>query len=298
MSFIKRNGKSLAVLSFVVLLASIMIGSSLINPSKTAATVTMEQRFAAGLGTLDSVQANVPAVEGAVGSLVSFINARSGVTLPTSAVEQLTELEEGVVGSQQDGLTATQIKSIFTQIHFEVVEGLSDTDIENIGNLLRSVPDHTGERRANKVDLRLTGESINPADWQQYAEEYRDNEGKGGLFRAVTGSVIADQLQERLDAYNAWDNGGEWSASAYTPYQVFLLYYSLVSDDYLIDSSTAISNQMQSVANILHEAGNPLLDPTGRYPYGSNGFLYRSAVNYYFTEAALLSLLDKIEEAL
>ena len=244
-----------------------------------------------------------------VESVASFIQRRSGTALSGAAKSRLSSLQSQVQSGTRRKLTVSDFSRILTEVLLEDVEALSDADIAYIANSMRTVPAWDAPNDV-VIMLRETGGIILPPnEFAPYAKAFRDESTAEAIaWRNSSADRLQQEIKTRLQWYGevlpSWQGA---LTSGTTPSQAILVAYSIVSDDPMVGSDADLRQTMQNVHNFLSQeyASKPSfaqLQAASQValqtqpPYGTTGYLFSSPLNFFFDEATLLRLLQRIEE--
>ncbi|MEW6208985.1 MAG: hypothetical protein AB1631_11505 [Acidobacteriota bacterium] len=225
-----------------------------------------------------------------------FIQYRSGVVLTQETIDRLSSLEQATLPGWCNmpscpRLTRQQVKDVITATFMNALGSLSDAQIDNMAyNSLRVLPGYARAGRVFEVQLRSSQWNMGPEEFKQMAKDIRS---PYSLYRPLAQTEIANLVDQHLDwlAYGCSD----WNMSTYSPYQVFMLAYSLASDDLMGRSRTELAALMEEDRiRIYNDCG--LVCPTeGRCAFGDTGYLYSSPMTIFFNDAAQNDLLNRID---
>lgn len=105
-------------------------------------------------------------------------------------------------------------------------------------------------------------------------------------------------LQEALPNRFARKSAGLTGASnlTLTPVQATLLAYSVISDDYLLDSEANLRKYMKQVREFRAKRAPGFPGPAGHFAYGSNGYLHSAPLDIFMDEQTTHRMLRLVEE--
>jgi hypothetical protein len=257
--------------------------------------------------TLDNSPKNARA---SVESLARFLRKRSGVMLEQDVKSKIAAMEEHVASRNLRRISANELDVILAHVVQERIAALSDQEIDYAIETLRGfnsqdLPDEYSRGRsrirprASVLGPKVTGNLV--AQMRSLRNQASANETSLkfllGSFMKTEVEARAKLLSEALPSQFTQD--GTWSGPhgvKLTPVQAILIAYSVVSDDYLLDSE---ANQ-QKLMKALQEAGvkraGHFPDPTGKFAYGVNGYVYSSPVDLFFNDQVVGRILQLIEE--
>jgi len=267
--------------------------------ASTRQVPSFAERLSAGLGSVVTVPATQGSAQQAVEGLSDWIGGRSGVLVTGSSYNTLLTYSQQVAAGTRQKVSASQIQSALKTTFFEVVDDLSNQDLLVLRERLRVSPDlnasNTPPGYEPAVDLRSNGRTLSFEKWDAYAAEYRDGQTAQAIaWRILTAPYIENAVSERLDLYAA-SGLAEWSQSTYTPLQALAIYYSVVSEDYGNGDKSGLESYMERVATQWYPShGIYGISVAGRKAYGANGFLYRSATDYFMSDSALSFFLTRL----
>lgn len=277
------------------LLASIIVYTRLTQTTNAAKPDQITSRLVAGVGTQVQFPATAAEVPQKLSTVLTFMSSRGGVSVSTAVGNRLIALEQATLNGDTKKIEQSQVDSILNAVWFERVSQLTDKEIEVIGVKTRTLPDVTNPPGSQYVELRLSKGSVNINDWLAIASAYRDSSNSTAVAqRVATPGLIAQEVNKRLSLYRT-SLPSLWGTT-YTTLQVFLLAYSVITDDLMDGSAAQLASQMQSVEDILYTRHGIPRSSAGRKPYGLNGYLYSTATDTLFNEAVQNRILDKIDE--
>jgi hypothetical protein len=86
------------------------------------------------------------------------------------------------------------------------------------------------------------------------------------------------------------------STTEVTPAQAFLIIYSVISDDLLLDAEANLQKHLQHIRASRAKYAGHYPSPDGHHPYGANGYLHSSPLDILLNEQTIIRLLQLIEE--
>lgn len=245
-----------------------------------------------------------------VESLARFLRKRSGITLEQDIKTKIAATEERVASGNLRRISANQLDVILAQVVQERLAALSDQEMNYAIETLRGFnsPDLPDDYSRGRSRIRPRASMLGPKVTENFVTQMKSLRNQAsanesslkfllGSFMKTEVEVRAKLLSEALPSQFTQD--GTWSGPngvKLTPVQAILIAYSVVSDDYLLDSE---ANQ-QKLMKSLHEAGvkkaGHFPDPTGKFAYGVNGYVYSSPVDLFFNDQIVGRILQLIEE--
>lgn len=110
-------------------------------------------------------------------------------------------------------------------------------------------------------------------------------------------STIADLFNKRVDLYRQAFPNFVTSRNNYqyiSPSRAYLIYYSIVSDDFLSGSTASYRQSMNSLRAVYTRRAG-YYPPIENYtPFGSNGYLYSSPIDLVMDDASILKMLNAL----
>lgn len=257
---------------------------------------------------LVNVAASSRATYGATGSsdhikpvvvlAAKFIQERSGVILSTGLKTRLSTMEQQTEGGASPRSSVQEIAEIMTDILLERLATFTDHEIEQAARTFRRDPD----RQYDYILLSWDGKHMStPREFVAAVKSFREKSRKGDTtFRAtlrefVDGKGIGEGVNGRVQLYSKTiPEFGRALDDGLTPTQVVLIMYSLASDDIISASTRSLRAEME----VEHQTigGDRYPDPEGRFPFGSQGYLFPTPTDLIFNEKTISSLLDHIEK--
>ena len=245
-------------------------------------------------------------IDAAPDNLSNYINYRSGISLSKANKEAL-RLAEQKSWDQAKRIGQPQLAQILTDVAFEKLGSLSDTDINNMAETLcgfndQALPENF-KRGKRMVKLRANGEGwLDPKDFISQLSSARDAQfafnqlGSGSsmpfLLRVERSAVynrMVNEISNRVKYLTLADPGflGGSESDGLTPSKALLVTYSFVSDDLLAGNATELQQKMLEKQEVITRYSK------GRYPgpqshhaYGVNGYIYSSPLNYLLDDAS------------
>lgn len=86
------------------------------------------------------------------------------------------------------------------------------------------------------------------------------------------------------------------AAHGLTPVQAFVVAYSVVADDLLIDSTPNLRKRMKALQERIARGQGHYPSPDGRFAYGVNGYLYLTPLDLTFDEQTVNDVLSRVGE--
>ncbi len=306
-------GKILLMALFV---SAIVAGTNLWHSSADNDSQDGRGQFVArlrdGLGDVSfSTPSSSPGkVRSSVKSVAGFMKRRSGLTLSHASESRLSELEERAVGGNARRLSASDLSTILTQAVYERIASLTDQEIEQAVEATRGfdapdLPDaYKGGRSNIKIRASWGGPKVTESLTTQ-VRHFRSQAQSGDVtLKLLLGNFVSKEVESRARLLNEAlpsefiQRGALQSSSTVelTPAQAFLIAYSVVSDDPLLDSEANLHKQLHRVraARAKHAGHYP--SPEGHFAYGTNGYLYSSPLGLLLNEQTVNRLLQLVEE--
>ena len=281
--------KTMFYIGSILIMLSVCVWS-VVRTQSSEMTLRLQQ----GLGAEVSLPQTASAVGAALDSINSFTTNRSGITINLNTKNRLAQMERDTLNGVVNKLTVAQVQAVFTDQFFETVATLTDTDIKTIADRSAVTPDWNSAPRTMQVQLRSTGKSVNKSIWFDKATAYRDSSTPEAVAqRIATPGLIANEVQSRMNLYKV-SSPSQWGNSTYTPIQVYLLHYSLVTDDLMEGSQNYLQSQIQGAENFLYTHYNVPRSSAGRKAYGLNGYLYSSSTDLFLSDQVINRILDRV----
>lgn len=274
----------------------VVIALTFLRDSTTAAPPeTGDELLSAGLGTEADLPNTVQEVPSRVASALEFIKNRSSIDLSLQTEARIRELEEKTL-TQERFLTTGQVGAIFTQVFFQKLSTLTDSDIQTMTTENRLVPDFKDV--TDFVQLRRHDTlNIFASDWFDIVKAYRDGSTPEALvWRALTEGKISDAVNERKTAWAGAIN--EWERVGLSPLQIGLLAYSLSLDDYMMRSSAQLAAYVAQLESVLQTQYGIPPGSANRPAFGYDGYLYKSSGWRLFNDQTVNNILDLVEQQL
>jgi hypothetical protein len=305
---------SAAILSACATVASIgLLHSSATGEKKSDGREQYVARMRGGLSEVEFVAPNSPpgAARAEVESLARVIRKRSGADLSQATKERLAALEELTLRGGARPITASEFAAVLTQSLVERVGGLSDDEVARAIESARGfnapdLPEEFGRGRSNvRIRESWGGPKVSDALTAQ-VRDFRDQAASGdAAFKLLTSGFInrevetrAQLLQEALPNQFKRKSGALTGASnlSLTPVQAILVAYSVISDDYLLDSEANLRKYMREIRDFRAKRAGRFPDPEGYFAYGTNGYLHSSPLDLFMDEQTVGRMLQLTEE--
>lgn len=268
-------------------------------------------RLRDGVGELrlPSADSRPGQIRDSVNHLAHYIGKRSGLRLSGAAKDRLAAMEERTLGGGARRVSAGALDVILTQVIVERVATLTDQEIEQAIESSRgfNAPDlPAAYRKRPNISYRASwgGPKVTPEVVEQ-AKSFRDQARRGdATFTFLLRTFISKEVETRARLLNEaapaqFPQGiaDSPSSTQLTPAQALLVAYSVVSDDYLLDSEATHQKDLR----LTHEwraklAGGYYPSHEGHFAYGDNGYLHASPVSLFLDESSVARLLQLVEE--
>lgn len=250
-----------------------------------------------------------------VESVAKFVESRSGVSLGEATKNRLAALEERVQSGDGRRLSLEAFSAALSATVLERLLSLTDEEIAQMDETLRgfNAPDiPTNHQRHFKLPQAYVSMGIPPETTISRLKAARDGLNTpardvfAGMFREKVLYHARGKAQNLAKAVpeqfgNLWNMTSDSESSAadagFTPLQVFLAAYSLMSDDPLTYSGVRLRKRMEIDQKDRTESlGQPYPSPDGHRAYGVNGYLFSTPLDLFLNEQAINRLLDRIEK--
>jgi hypothetical protein len=260
------------------------------------------ERIRSGLGAEVKFAkwADITEVSESVESASSFIYERSGFKIESAVKQRLIEEEMRFLSGESIGVSINAIGPAFTAIGLERVAALSDDQLNYAADSLCGFKATDLPRQLGRDHIKpRAGIAVGPSPERFIAKVkgLRDsNLSQVELFKI--NALINKELNTRLDAYSNTlpnkfvqkKNGKEYLS----PARVFLLAYSIASDDFLSPSTSILKVQMRGLHNVNTRIAGYYPSPEGHFAYGSNGYLYSSPIDLVLDANTVNRLFDSL----
>ena len=248
-------------------------------------------------------------IRASVNHLAHYIGKRSGLRLSGAAKDRLAAMEERTLAGGARRVSAGELDLILTQVIVERVASLTDQEIDQAVESLRGFnsPDlPAAYRRRPNISFRASwGGPKATAEVVEQAKSFREQARRGDatftlLLRGFVSKEIetrARLLNEAAPAQFPQGSAGSPSSTQLTPAQALLVAYSVVSDDYLLDTEANHEKNLRLTHDARAKlAGGYYPGHEGRFAYGDNGYLHASPVGLFLDESSVARLLQLVEE--
>jgi hypothetical protein len=250
-------------------------------------------------------------VRASVESLARFLHKRSGTQLNQAAIARLTVMENRVLNGEGNRISGQDLSLILSEAVYERTAQLTNQEIDHAIETLRGFnsPDLPEPSRRGRDIIYIRADRGGPKVSEKVtnqARSFRDQALAGDdTLKYLLSSVISKEVDSRLQLLNEASTAqfavGKDSASPLdvklTPVQAFLVVYSVLSDDHLLDSEQRHRKHMQLIRDFrAKRAGATYPDPQNAFGFGPNGYLYSSPLDLFMGEQATDRILQLIEE--
>lgn len=307
----KKN--NLKLISFCAFVALVMGGVFFWKATSTSSTSNTQEFYQGVRNALSEINLpdsnNAVAINSAADNFSNFINYRSGVQINQSNKNLLTQSEQSA-WSNSKRITKADLAQILTDVSFERLVALSDSDINNMAETLRGFNPPGGlpssyQSIRGSVKVRADGEgAMMPNQFIGQLKSTRDTFVEGSstkvieMTRAALYNRMLVELSERVDYLNEADPDffGETKGSM-TPMQAMLLTYSVVSDDMLVGNQNELQQKVTEVQQLASGFGTePYPSAQGSKAYGANGYVYSSPTNLLLDDSTTSKILNLIKQ--
>lgn len=254
---------------------------------------------------------NAAAIEASSENLANFIYYRSGVQISQENKNLLKQAEQQS-WTNSSKIAQNQLAQILTDVSFEKLPTLSDSDIDNMAETLRGFNDPSFspayQNMRQHVKLRANGEgSMEPAYFVNQIKTLR-NAARGDrgsyvpLLISSSQTALYNSLLNKISDRSAQISAAQTNFFAnseirMTPMQALLITYSVVADDLLNGNQVQLQQNLTEVQrDISTFAGEPYPMPQGHRAYGTNGYIYSSPMNLLLDESDMNRILTLIKE--
>lgn len=247
-----------------------------------------------------------PAIE----ALSQVIQRRSGVRIGQETKRTLAALEERVLGGGIRRISGSELEWILSQVLRDRIGQLSDSDVEHAVDVLRgfSAPGLPEALSRGRSFIKPRASRGGPKVSDQLMDQirtFRNNARTGDdSFAFLMLTLTSKEMESRLASIDAALPGwfarsgvdGGPSEVLLTPVQAILIYYSIVSDDNLLDSQINQERSMRSMRDFLASRYGRYPDPIGYHAYGVNGYIYSSPTDLFMDDGTLGRIFELYRE--
>jgi hypothetical protein len=288
------RAKALSYLG-VAILATIVLG--LVLRATGQSYPPCSQSFATQLQAGIASQAPCPSPSQQIGPAISnaafFMQYRSNLALSGTVQQRLAQLEQETWPGNCNGvcqLTRQQMESVITSALLNVMPSVTDTQLNSwaASSFCPIACWQPANRNTNFVPMVRSGPFIPRTDFVQSGQLLR---GGDPSTRTQVTTAITNAVETNCNIL-AYSIPTDWNVTTYSPYRVFFIAYSLVTDDRLEGSYSACMNVMQQNQTWMAQQGFNC-PCSGLCPYGDNGYLYNRPVSTFFSDAVQLDLLNR-----
>lgn len=234
-----------------------------------------------------------------VASAAKFIHERSGVVFSTELKTRLSAMEQQTEGGISPRTSVQDVTDIVTDILLQRLATLTDDEIEQAAKTFRRDPNP----QYDYILLSWDGKHMSTQRkfslaMKSFREQSRNGDTtlRATLRQLVDSKDIGEGVNGRVQIYSQTlpEQFGRALNDGLTPLQVVLIVYSLASDDIISASTASLRAEMESEHQTIGGSSYP--DPSGRFPFGAQGYLFPMPIDLVFNETTISSLLDQIEK--
>lgn len=299
-----------------VLLANVQIHSSAQNTTNTNAFPSeIYSRTKNGVGTevnyqVGSGYAHNMAITGVdIPSASQFIYSRAGIIINPANVTLLNNAESSVLRGERPLISTSQLADAITNLSLAKLSSLKAGSIKDTIATLKGFDDPNlppPVRKGRNSSLKLRASSIDSISDQEAVSKLQalQDPNAQALIKKEFNQYIRESLEHRLQIWmaaspNQFSNVNSPYSSSFdgvTPGQAFILAYSFIADDNLLDSSSSLTARMWSVKSTFDKLNptNPYPEPTNHFAYGKNGYLYSSPTHIFFDDVMQTTLINTL----
>jgi hypothetical protein len=263
-----------------------------IGQSPPPCTAEFVPRLQTGIGLQAPPPSSIGTITPAIANAAFFMQYRSGVSLSSSVQQLLAQLEEQSMPGNCNGvckLTRQEVKNVITAMLTDAVTGLTDAQISAMSTgSFRVVPCGTFPQQLQWVQLQVSGMNVSPTTFVQSAQQLRNGDP---TLQSQFASMVSSEVDQCCNVL-AYAIPSPWNTMYYSPYQVFVIAYSIISKDHLGDSYSACQTFMSNTETYLSQHGNNC-PCTGRCLWGDLGYIYTRPVSILFSDAMQTNLLNR-----
>jgi hypothetical protein len=231
-----------------------------------------------------TASASAEQVNGAVGSVASFIAGRSGLVMSDATRLRLAEMEQSSLKAQGHRITVEQLSDAIADALVQRLASVTDQEAAFAARTLET--GHPGQ-----IFLRANGEGYYKN--QQFLDEVKSlrflAQKNGNAARKNIYAVLLKMVKERVAVFSEAvpDQFGGTMNNGVTPLQAVLVTYSLAADDYLADSR----DELQAAVRASEKQSRGSAQKTA---YGVRGRFFSTPLNLIFNQEMVSGLLDSL----
>jgi hypothetical protein len=289
----KRKLFFLAALAIVGLVVGSIV-KRVIGQSPPPCTAEFVPRVQAGVGSQAPPPSSIGTITPAIANAAFFMQYRSGISLSSSLQARLIQLEEQTWPGNCNGvckLTRQEVKNVIAAMLKDAVSGLTDSQISAMSTgSFRVVPCGTLPQQLQLVHLQVAGLNVSPTTFVQTAQQLRNGDA---TLQSHFVSAVSSEVDKCCNVL-AYAIPSQWDMTYYSPYQVFVIAYSIISMDHLGDSYSDCQTFMRNTETYLSQQGNNC-PCTGRCLWGDLGYIYTRPVALLFSDAMQMNLLNRYD---
>jgi hypothetical protein len=246
-------------------------------------------------------------VGASVDSAAAFIESRSGIVLTQELRSSIAEMEQQAM-SDVSSFTLSDVKETLTPWLGERLSTLSDDEFDHAIETLRgfNAPDLPGHPVGDRDWVHLRASALIQVDRViPQARKLREGLAAGDAdTQVLVGGFISSEVESKAMNLSHGLSGisaegiqaGKHGDLRFTPLQVVLIAYSVVSDDPLTRSQLNLRRAMKQKQASYVSTADHYPSPESHQAYGVNGYLHSSPVDLFFGADQVRSLLERMAQ--
>lgn len=307
---------TLSLAMFVALTAGVFMWTAT-TTSGTTDSAEFKQEIRNAISEANLAKNNdTTAIYATPDNLANFIYNRSGIQFSQTNKDSLRLIEQQA-WNQSKRITQGGLANALTQVSFERLVNLSDTDIDNMAVTLTGFDApglsnfYQGSR--DTVVLRFTGEGrMTKTAFKNQVQFARDNAvacqsialcSSEEMFqyemtRAALRNRIANEISIRMNSLGRADeNFSGGNIDDMTPAEAMLISYSVVTNDLIAGSQSELLQKMSALQQTRSQLANKsFVSPQGYRAFGTNGYLHSSPATLLLDDATTARILTLIKQ--
>lgn len=294
--------KYVLMFSVLILLSFVTVNYWQTEAQQNSTRTNSVARLQDGLGKevrFASPGAGEAEIRDSINSVSQFINNRAGFHVSSAVQERLVAEEKKFLSGESNGILVSTVVPTITTVLLDRAKALTTDEINYVADSLaglrasdlpQNFVSDTVKLRAN-MDTGLTKRQLTSFLFQI------KNNGLSQTDLFEINSTIADLFNKRVDLYRQAFGNFVASKNNYqyiSPSRAYLIYYSIVSDDFLSGSTASYRQTMKSLRAVYTKRAGYYPATDNFVPFGSNGYLYSSPIDLVMDEATTLKMLNAL----
>ena len=307
-----KNFSKIMLISLVLLAIAVVSAATLLDKSRNTVNVqknvsykpdkNYNSRVKQGLDEIKfSSSASENKIAASVRSLSKFMEDRSGVVLSPEAQKILVSQEQSFRLNNSNGVSLPELSELIfdtittrasnwneqeTAAAVESWKGFYDPDLPE-----------SYKKGRSRIKLRANGAGIRIEDLLTSLSALKEGNGEpSGFYVSYLRQEIAQRTENKYSFLSEiapeYFSPPEQNVS---PFNAMLIAYSMISDDYLMDSINNLNQNMVAISDWSKKKYKKYPSPNGYKAYGPNGFMYSSPTNLLLDNRGISFFLEGLQ---